>query len=84
MSALAGAVLPMPIGAVAGWHIGKQEIAQACGAHGGAVAASGAAVAPDLMFRCQPELGSAGAPGRDRWLLRRYSVALLNGLPSKP
>ena len=28
MSALAGAVLLMPVGAVAGWHIGKQEIAQ--------------------------------------------------------
>ena len=28
MFAIAGAVLLMPIGAVAGWHIGKQEIAQ--------------------------------------------------------
>jgi hypothetical protein len=28
MSAIAGAVLLMPIGAVAGWHIGKQEVAR--------------------------------------------------------
>ena len=28
MFAIAGAVLLMPVGAVAGWHIGKQEIAQ--------------------------------------------------------
>ena len=28
MFAIAGAVLLTPIGAVAGWHLGKQEIAQ--------------------------------------------------------